>query len=54
MGLIQRLKNVVSGGGQQPDEREIYRCSLCEKEFDTARQTCPDCGSNVQRETVTA
>ena len=51
MGVIQTLKGLFSS---EPDEREVYRCELCGSEFEQTRQTCPECGSDVEKEVVSA
>lgn len=47
MGLLQSIKNAFSS---DTDPGVHYQCTDCGETFDTARERCPNCGSEETKE----
>lgn len=46
MAIVERLKSMV---GQMRTDPYQYECTVCDRSFENERETCPDCGGDVER-----
>jgi rRNA maturation endonuclease Nob1 len=47
MGLVTRLRTAVRQW--RSTDPYHYECTVCDRSFQSAHDTCPDCGGDVER-----